>query len=131
MKRAGRDVTIVATSSMVRKSLAAAETLEKEGISCEIVDPRTLFPLDKKTILDSVRKTGRLLITHEAVQRCGWGAELAAIAAGEAFDYLDAPIERICGRESPVPYSPILENYVIPNADDVIAGVRHLLGAGV
>lgn len=131
VKRAGSDVTIVATSSMVRKSLAAADALAKEGIECEIVDPRTLFPLDKKTILDSVRKTGRLLITHEAVQRCGWGAELAAIAAGEAFDHLDAPIERVCGRESPVPYSPILENYVIPNADDVAAGVRHLLGAGV
>ena len=127
VKREGSDLTIVATSSMVGKSLQAAEELAKEGIRCEVVDPRTLFPLDKETILASVRKTGRLLITHEAVQRCGWGAEMAAIAAREAFDYLDAPIVRVCARETPVPFAPKLEKYVIPDKDDVIAGVRALL----
>ena len=127
VKRAGSDLTIVATSSMVGKSLAAAEELENEGIGCEVVDPRTLFPLDTETILASVRKTGRLLITHEAVQRCGWGAEVAALAAKEAFDYLDAPIERVCAKETPVPFSPKLESYVIPDKDDVIAGARAML----
>lgn len=127
VKRPGTDLTIVATSSMVGKSLQAAAELEKEGISCEVVDPRTLFPLDKETILASVRKTGRLLVTHEAVQRCGWGAEIAAIAAREAFDYLDAPIVRVCAKETPVPFAPKLESYVIPDKDDVIAGVRTLL----
>ena len=127
VKREGSDLTIVATSSMVGKSLAAAEELEKEGVSCEIIDPRTLFPLDTETILASVRKTGRLLITHEAVQRCGWGAEIAALAAKDAFDYLDAPIERVCAKETPVPFSPKLESYVIPDKDDVIAGVRGML----
>ncbi|MBI2176853.1 MAG: alpha-ketoacid dehydrogenase subunit beta [Candidatus Tectomicrobia bacterium] len=127
VKREGRDLTIVATSSMVGKSLQAAAELEKEGVSCEVVDPRTLFPLDKETILASVRKTGRLLITHEAVQRCGWGAEMAAIAAREAFDHLDAPIVRVCAKETPVPFAPKLESHVIPNKDDVIAGARALL----
>ena len=127
VKREGRDATIVATSSMVGKSLQAAEELAKEGISCEVVDPRTLFPLDKETILASVRKTGRLLITHEAVQRCGWGAEMAAIAAREAFDYLDAPIVRVCAKETPVPFAPKLEKHVIPDKDAVVAGVRALL----
>jgi len=127
VKREGRDATIVATSSMVGKSLQAAEELAKEGISCEVVDPRTLFPLDKETILASVRKTGRLLITHEAVQRCGWGAEMAALAAREAFDYLDAPIVRVCAKETPVPFAPKLEKHVIPDKDAVVAGVRALL----
>ncbi len=127
VKKEGKDLTIVATSSMVGKSLVAAEELEKEGVRCEVIDPRTLFPLDTETILASVRKTGRLLITHEAVQRCGWGAEIAALAAKEAFDYLDAPIERVCAKETPVPFSPKLESYVIPDKDDVIAGVRGML----
>ncbi len=127
VKREGRDITIVATSSMVGKSLAAADELEAEGISCEVVDPRTLFPLDRETILNSVKKTGRCLITHEAVQRCGWGAEIAATLAREAFDYLDAPIERVCGMETPVPFAPKLESHVIPDKDDVIAGVRAVI----
>lgn len=127
VKREGRDITIVATSSMVGKSLAAAEELETEGISCEVVDPRTLFPLDRETILNSVKKTGRCLITHEAVQRCGWGSEIAAMLARDAFDYLDAPIERVCGMETPVPFAPKLEKYVIPDKDNVIAGVRGVI----
>ena len=127
VKRGGKDVTIVATSSMVGKSLKAAEELEKESIDCEVIDPRTLYPFDKESILASVNKTGRLVVTHEAVQRCGWGAELAALASKEAFDYLDAPIERVGAKESPVPFSPKLENYVIPNKDDVIEAVRGTL----
>lgn len=129
VKREGDDLTIVATSSMVGKSLAAADALAKEGVRCEVIDPRTLFPLDAETILSSVRKTGRLLVTHEAVRRCGWGAEVAALAAKEAFDYLDAPIERVCARETPVPFSPKLEAHVIPDKDDVIACARAMLGA--
>ena len=130
VKREGRDATIVATSSMVPKSLQAAEELAKEGVSCEVVDPRTLFPLDKETILASIRKTGRLVITHEAVKRCGWGAEMAALAAEEAFDYLDAPLVRVCGKETPIPYSPKLEKLFIPQTEDIIAGVRKALGDG-
>ncbi|MED5579755.1 MAG: alpha-ketoacid dehydrogenase subunit beta [Nitrospinota bacterium] len=124
VKREGTDITVVATSSMVKKSLDAAEELEEIGISVEVIDPKTLFPLDKETILTSVRKTNRLLITHEAVERCGWGAEIAAIASKEAFDYLDAPIERVAAKETPVPFSPKLENFIIPNKDDVIEGVK-------
>lgn len=124
IKREGTDITVVATSSMVKKSLNAAEELEEMGISVEVIDPRTLFPLDKETILASVRKTNRLLITHEAVERCGWGAEIAAIASKEAFDYLDAPIERVAAKETPVPFSPKLENFIIPNKEDVIEGVK-------
>ncbi|MFL2931261.1 MAG: alpha-ketoacid dehydrogenase subunit beta [bacterium] len=124
IKREGTDITVVATSSMVQKSLDAAEELEESGISVEVIDPRTLFPLDKETILSSVRKTNRLLITHEAVERCGWGAEIAAIASKEAFDYLDAPIERVAAKETPVPFSPKLENFIIPNKEDVIEGIK-------
>ncbi len=124
IKREGTDITVVATSSMVQKSLDAAEELEESGISVEVIDPRTLFPLDKETILSSVRKTNRLLITHEAVERCGWGAEIAAIASKEAFDYLDAPIERVAAKETPVPFSPKLENFIIPNKKDVIEGIK-------
>ena len=124
IKREGTDITVAATSSMVQKSLDAAEELEESGISVEVIDPRTLFPLDKETILSSVRKTNRLLITHEAVERCGWGAEIAAIASKEAFDYLDAPIERVAAKETPVPFSPKLENFIIPNKEDVIEGIK-------
>tara|TARA_A100001037_G_scaffold306857_1_gene357366 strand:+ start:31069 stop:32046 length:978 start_codon:yes stop_codon:yes gene_type:complete len=124
VKREGTDITVVATSSMVQKSIDAAEELEESGISVEVIDPKTLFPLDKETILSSIRKTNRLLITHEAVERCGWGAEIAAIASKEAFDYLDAPIERVAAKETPVPFSPKLENFIIPNKDDVIEGIK-------
>ena len=124
VKREGTDITVVATSSMVQKSLAAAEELDESGVSVEVIDPRTLFPLDKETILSSVRKTNRLLITHEAVERCGWGAEIAAIASKEVFDYLDAPIERVAAKETPVPFSPKLENFIIPNKEDVIEGIK-------
>lgn len=127
IKREGEDLTIVATSRMVLHTLAAAEELADEGIEVEVIDPRTLMPLDKETILDSVRKTNRLLIAHEAVGRGGFGAEIAALAAREAFDYLDAPIERVAAAPVPVPFSPVMEKFVIPDKDDIVETARKLV----
>lgn len=126
VKREGRDATLVATSRMVQRSLQAAEVLSKEGVEVEVVDPRTLFPLDVETLFASVRKTNRLVIVHEAVRRCGWGAEVAARVAEEAMDYLDAPIRRVAALETPVPFAPNLEDYVIPNVERIVGGVRAL-----
>jgi pyruvate dehydrogenase E1 component beta subunit len=128
VKREGKDVTLVATSRMVLRTLQAAQRLEAEGVSCEVVDPRTLFPLDREAILNSVKKTHRLAIVHEAVKRCGWGAEVAAMVAEEALDYLDAPIQRIAALETPVPFAPNLEDFVIPNVDRIVKGVKALVG---
>ena len=115
VKREGRDVTVVATSVMVRRSLEAAERLSGEGIELEVVDPRTLKPLDEATIVRSVKKTGRVLIVHEACKSGGYGGELAAVVAGsEAFSYLDAPVVRLAGRDMPIPYNPILEHHTVP-----------------
>lgn len=128
IKREGGDFTIVATSRMVERALLAAAELDKEGTSLEIIDPRTLVPLDKETILSSVKKTGRVLIVHEACERSGFGAEIAAVLAKEAFDYLDAPIERLGARNTPMPFSPVLEDFVIPKVDDIIDRVRRAVG---
>jgi pyruvate/2-oxoglutarate/acetoin dehydrogenase E1 component len=125
IKREGTDVTIVATAIMVHKTLEAAAELEKEGISVEVVDPRTIVPLDKETIINSVKKTGRLIVVHEAVRRGGIGGEIASmVAESEAFDYLDAPIKRLGGKEVPIPYNPNLEKAAIPQVPDIIAAVR-------
>lgn len=125
IKREGTDVTIVATAIMVHKALEAAAELEKEGISVEVVDPRTIVPLDKETIINSVKKTGRLIVVHEAVQRGGIGGEIVSVVAeSEAFDYLDAPIKRLGGKEVPIPYSPKLEKAAIPQVPDIIEAVR-------
>ncbi|MBZ5752104.1 alpha-ketoacid dehydrogenase subunit beta [Metabacillus rhizolycopersici] len=125
VKRKGKDVTIVATAIMVHKALEAAVELEKEGIDVEIVDPRTLVPLDEETIVESVKKTGRLIVVHEAVKRGGFGGEIASmIAESEAFDYLDAPIKRLGGLAVPVPYNPTLEKAVIPQVPDIIEAVK-------
>lgn len=124
VKRLGTDVTVVATQRQVLFALDAAEKLQVEGISVEVVDPRTLVPLDKETILASVRKTGRLLIVHESVQRFGVGAEIGAMVAEEAFDYLDHPVRRLGARNTPVPFAPPLENYVIPDAAKIADAVR-------
>jgi pyruvate dehydrogenase E1 component beta subunit len=125
VKRKGTDVTIVATSIMVHKALEAAAELEKEGIDVEIVDPRTLVPLDEETIIESVKKTGRLIVVHEAVKRGGFGGEIASmIAESEAFDYLDAPIKRLGGLSIPIPYNPNLEKAAIPQVPDIIAAVK-------
>ncbi|HEX9872325.1 MAG TPA: alpha-ketoacid dehydrogenase subunit beta [Candidatus Tectomicrobia bacterium] len=128
IKRAGTDVTVVATSRMVHRALAAAERLAGEGIDAEVIDPRTLNPLDEDTILNSVRKTQRLVIAYEAYERGGVGAEIAALVAGKALDYLDAPIERVASFNTPMPFSPKLENYVVPTEERIMAGIKRVLG---
>ncbi len=128
IKRQGEDVTVVETSMMVYKALAAAEELAKEGISVEVVDPRTLVPLDKELILASVEKTGRLVVVHEAVKTGGFGGEIAAIVAEEGFDYLDAPIKRVAAHDVPIPFNAGQEQFVIPGEQDIIAAVKELIG---
>jgi 2-oxoisovalerate dehydrogenase E1 component len=127
VKRAGTDVTLVATQAMVSRALAAAADLEKEGVSVEVIDPRTLVPLDEATILGSVVKTGRLVIVHEAVKRGGWGAELAALVAERAIDVLDAPIVRVAARNVPMPYNDSLERATIPSQQDIATAIRGLM----
>ena len=122
--RKGSDVTIIAIGEMVKKSLQAADQLAQEGISCEVIDPRTLVPLDKDTIIQSVAKTSRAVIAYEAHKRAGPGAEIAAILAEEAIEYLDGPIYRIGAKNVPIPYSPILENDVLPNVEDIVSAVK-------
>jgi pyruvate/2-oxoglutarate/acetoin dehydrogenase E1 component len=128
IKRTGTDVTVVATSRMVHRALAAAEKLADEGIAAEVIDPRTLSPLDEDTILTSVRKTQRLVIAYEAYERGGVGAEIAALVANKALDYLDAPIERVASLNTPMPFSPKLENYVVPTEERIMAGIKRVLG---
>ncbi|WP_199616613.1 alpha-ketoacid dehydrogenase subunit beta [Paenibacillus alkalitolerans] len=128
VKREGKDVTIVATGIMVNKALEAAAKLEKESVSAEVVDPRTLVPLDLETIVESVMKTGRLVVVHEAVKRAGYGAEIASsIAESEAFDYLDAPIRRLGGKPVPIPYNPNLEKAAVPQVPDIIEAAKNTL----
>lgn len=126
IKREGRDITIVTYGSMVHVSLDAAETLAKEGIECEIVDLRSILPFDKAMILDSVRKTNRVLIVHEDVLTGGIGGEISAVISEEAFEQLDAPIMRIASIDTPVPYSPPLEEFFLPNKEKVITALRKL-----
>ncbi len=127
VKREGTDITIVATAYMVHKALDAADILEQQGIDVEIIDPRSLMPLDWDTIFHSIQKTGRLLIAHEACKTGGFGAEIAAIASEKAFGYLDAPVKRVCAPDVPVPFSPPLEQLYIPTKDDIIAAVREMV----
>jgi len=127
IKRPGEDVTIVATARMVQYALSAAEKLSEDGISAEVVDPRTLSPLDEDIILDSVKKTHRLVIVHEEVKFAGSGAEIAAMVAEKAFDYLDGPILRVAAPFSPVPFSPTLEEKFIPNEQDILEAVKEVL----
>jgi len=127
VKREGEDITIVASSFMVKKALLAAEELDKEGISMEVVDLRTLSPLDKSIIFSSVRKTGKLLIVHEACEQGGIGGEIVAEVLKEIFDYLDAPIERLAAKNTPVPFAPNLERFVIPQVEDITAKVKEIL----
>ena len=128
VKRNGSDMTVVAISRSVIQALTAAEALEKDGIDLEIIDLRTLRPLDEDTILNSVRKTGRLMIVHEACKTGGFGGEIAAIVAEKALDYLDAPIRRVAALDSPIPFSPKLENHVLPNEEDIMTGAAELMG---
>lgn len=127
IKRKGSDVTVVAVLRMVHRVINAAIELEKDGIDAEVVDPRTLVPLDVETILASVKKTGRLVIVQEDNLRGGWGAEAAALVAGKALSCLKAPILRVAATDTPVPFSPGLENLVIPNEDRIIDAVRNVM----
>lgn len=128
VKREGQDVTVIATGLMVHRALEAAGLLAKEGIDAEVVDPRTLAPLDEETLVNSVKKTGRVVIVHEAVKRGGFGGELAGVIAdSEAFDYLDAPIKRVAGLNIPIPYNLELEKLAIPRVESIVEAVREVL----
>jgi len=127
VRREGADVTVVATAKMVLLALEAAEALSSEGVSVEVIDPRTLVPLDQDTILDSIRKTNRVVVVDEAYSPCGVGAEIAALAADEAFYYLDAPIKRVHTLSVPAPSSPPLEQAIVPNLDRVVAAVQEVM----
>jgi len=127
VKQEGEDITIVATLYMVHKALNATKILEEEGISVEIVDPRTLTPLDKQAIIRSVKKTGRVVIVSEDCKTAGVSAEIAAVVAEEATDYLDAPIKRVAELDTPIPFSPPLEQYVIPDENAIIKAVKEVV----
>ena len=124
--REGSDVTVVAIGRMVDEAKGAAEKLSNEGIDCELINPRTVQPLDIDLIVESVSKTGHLVIVHEAVRFGGIGAEIAAQIQEQAFDYLDAPIERVAAPFSPIPFSPVLEKQYIPDAERIVAGIKNL-----
>ncbi|MDX6478976.1 MAG: acetoin:2,6-dichlorophenolindophenol oxidoreductase subunit beta, partial [Gaiellaceae bacterium] len=126
--REGEDVTVIATGRLVHESLAAAEEAEKEGVSVEVVDPRTLQPLDEDALVGSVKKTNRAVVAHEAVTRMGFGAEVAAVLQYQAFDWLDAPIERVGARFVPLPFAPVMEEFVVPHSEDVLAAIRRTVG---
>ncbi|MEM7614190.1 MAG: alpha-ketoacid dehydrogenase subunit beta [Pseudomonadota bacterium] len=132
IRREGTDLTLVATSIMVHKALDAAETLAAEGIQAEVIDLRTIRPMDRETVLASVRKTGRLMCVYEGVKTLGIGAEVSAmVAESDAFDFLDAPIVRLGGAECPIPYNPELEKAAVPQVPDILAAARDLAGARV
>jgi pyruvate dehydrogenase E1 component beta subunit len=122
--RSGKDITIVANLLMVHKSTQAARLLETAGIDAEVIDVRTLVPLDNQTIFASVRKTGKLLIVEEGNVTGGWGAEVAARVADECINYLDAPIRRVAAPDTPVPFAPVMENYYIPSVERIVNAVR-------
>jgi pyruvate dehydrogenase E1 component beta subunit len=122
--REGSDVTLVGIGIMVKKALEAAEVLAQAGISAEVIDPRTLVPLDRETLIRSAAKTGRVVVGHEAHRRSGPGAEIAAMLAEEAIEYLDGPVVRIGARNVPLPYSPILEDFVLPGVEDLVEAAQ-------
>ena len=128
IKREGKDITVVAVSIMVPRSLAAAERLAQEGIDVEVIDVRTLNPLDAQTIIDSVSKTGRLLVVHEACKTGGWAGEvIATVASSTAFDYLDCPIQRLAGADVPIPYNRELELAAVPQEEDIYRQIRSIV----
>lgn len=125
IKKEGKDLTIIATSIMVHRALEAANDLEEEGISAEVIDPRTLVPLDEETIINSVKKTGRAVVVYEGVKRGGYGAEIVSmLQESEAFDYLDAPIIRVAGKPVPIPYNRELEKHAVPQVSDIITAAK-------
>jgi len=126
--REGTDVTVIAIGPLVHRALEAAKQAEEDGISVEIIDPRTLQPLDEITLVASVKKTNRVVVAHEAVTRMGFGAEVTAVLQHQAFDYLDAPIERVGAKFTPLAFAPVMEQYVVPHAEDVLAAIRRTVG---
>ena len=126
--REGSDVSLIAVGGMVPKTLESADRLAEKGIQAEVIDPRTLVPLDKATIIQSVAKTGRVVIVHEAHKRSGPGAEIAAMLAEEAIEYLDGPVVRVASKNVPIPYSPELETYVLPGVQEIVAAAMRLTG---
>jgi pyruvate dehydrogenase E1 component beta subunit len=124
--REGENITILANLKMVYEALAAANDLSAQGIESEVIDPRTLVPFDYETLYESIRKTGRLVIVHEDTFTGGWGAEIAARTSGEMFDYLDAPVKRVCAPDVPVPFSPPMENYYVPNKENIKKAVHSI-----
>jgi pyruvate/2-oxoglutarate/acetoin dehydrogenase E1 component len=128
--RDGEDVTVVATGRLVHEALAAAEEAEKEGVSVEVVDPRTLQPLDEESLIASVKKTNRCVVAHEAVAKMGFCAEVATVVQEQAFDWLDAPVERVGAKFAPIPFAPVMEDYVVPHAADVLAAIKRTVARG-
>jgi pyruvate dehydrogenase E1 component beta subunit len=126
--REGTDVTVIALGPLVHRSLEAAAKAEAEGISVEVVDPRTLQPLDEDALVASVKKTNRAVVAHEAVTKMGFGAEVAAVLQYKAFDYLDAPIERVGAKFAPLAFAPVMEQFVVPHAEDVLAAIKRTVG---
>src|SRR5213082_3523869 len=126
--REGDDVTVIATGRLVHEALGAAKQAEQDGVSVEVVDPRTLQPLDEDALISSVKKTNRCVVAHEAVTRMGFGAEVAAVVQYRAFDWLDAPIERVGAKFTPLPFAPVMEEWCVPHADDVLDAIRRTVG---
>ena len=126
--REGEDVTVIATGRLVHEALGAATQAEEEGVSVEVIDPRTLQPLDEEALIESVKKTNRCVVTHEAVTRMGFGAEVAAVIQYGAFDWLDAPIERVGAKFTPLPFAPVMEEWCVPHSDDVLQAIYRTVG---
>jgi pyruvate dehydrogenase E1 component beta subunit len=126
--REGTDVTVIAIGPLVHRALAAAKAADEDGISVEVIDPRTLQPLDEDALVASVKKTNRAVVAHEAVTRMGFGAEVAAVLQYKAFDYLDAPIERVGAKFAPLAFAPVMEQFIIPQPDDVLAAIKRTVG---
>ncbi len=126
--REGTDVTVIAIGPLVHRAVEAAKQAEEEGISVEIIDPRTLQPLDEDALVASVKKTNRAVVAHEAVTRMGFGAEVASVLQYKAFDYLDAPIERVGAKFAPLAFAPVMENFLVPHAEDVLAAIKRTVG---
>ena len=127
VRREGSDITIIAIGGVLPNVMVAADKLSKEGIAVEVIDPRTLVPFDKETVINSVKKTNRVIIVHEAHKRAGPGAEIAAMLAEEAIGFLDAPVVRVATKNVPFPYHPALEQYILPTVDDVLTAVRDIV----
>jgi len=127
IKREGSDVTVVAIALMVQRALAAADKLQKKGVSLEVIDPRSLVPLDKQTIINSVKKTGKLVIMDEEPKIGSAASEISAVVAEEAFDFLDAPIKRVCAPDTPIPFSAVLEKFWMPDEENLIKAVTEIM----